>query len=221
MRIISNFHDYYDCIQRLGQDQSVIYLRERKIVNDWPFPKCYGKWNRNDGDTRIRVVGFCGQVYPLIEFRYSNAWSRCWNIDEVDDFIDQRLKKRELDSYYCNKWGSGYIFGRHRKHFQKFFMSFTKNYEYLFRDHHAPLFVATRKRESTIVFNDCLKNVDFVRKFDPYQAFQEIAMYLGGVLGSHGGRKTKYKGKPMSSEVSDCDLLVAKGFDKNSFRNVR
>ena len=43
MRIISNEHDYYDCVQRVDHDRSVIYQRhpvktewERK---DWPFPE--------------------------------------------------------------------------------------------------------------------------------------------------------------------------------------
>ena len=44
---------------------------------------------------------------------------------------------------------------------------------------------------------------------------------MGSVLGTHGGHKTKYKGELMSSEVSDRDLAVAKGFDKYSFRKSK
>lgn len=29
MRIISNYHDYYDSVQKTGQDQSVIYIRKK------------------------------------------------------------------------------------------------------------------------------------------------------------------------------------------------
>ena len=40
MRIISDFHDYYDAVQAAGQDQTLIYFRKREeeIVSDYSLP---------------------------------------------------------------------------------------------------------------------------------------------------------------------------------------
>lgn len=224
MRIISDFHDYYDCIQRLGQDQRVIYLRKRKdIKKEWPFPGCSGSFGGDYKDrlTRVCIIGFCGKIVPLLEL-YTHAAAqpvRCWSIEDVDQFMHTNLNRGQLRAYKSNKWTNGYIYSRRRVFFEKFFIEcgYKQNsYKYLFRDHHSPLFVASRGK---IVFNASLKEVEFYKQFDSFQAFQEIAMYMGGVLGTHGGHKTKYKGEPMSSEVSDRDLAAAKGFDKHSFRS--
>jgi hypothetical protein len=40
MRILSDFHDYYDAVQATGQDQTLIYSRKREEVElaEYPFP---------------------------------------------------------------------------------------------------------------------------------------------------------------------------------------
>lgn len=60
------------------------------------------------------------------------------------------------------------------------------------------------------VDGDNLKEMEFFRALDPYQTWQEIAMWVGGVLARPG--------MPMV-EITDPDVLAAKhGFDKWSFR---
>jgi len=77
MRIISNFHDYYDCGQRYGQDLSLIYLRNPRVdvyrqklnykknetykEGPFPFPVCYGIGGFQD------VVNYTGK---LVSFLY-------------------------------------------------------------------------------------------------------------------------------------------------------
>lgn len=229
MRIISNFHDYYDCIQQYGQDRTVVYLRKEKVIEGcWPFPRC-NSWYGKHGDlSTIRIIGFCGKIIPLIELTRvgERTPKMCWSLDDIDTFMKTELKGRAFDSYMKSKWHRGVFYSQTRKGFQKFFSECRQRenaFEHLFRDHHSPLFVATyiRRNNSEIIFNTPLKKVEFYAIMDTYKAFQEISMYMGGVLGTHGGHKTKYQGKPMSSEVSDKDLIVAKGFDKHSFRNSK
>ena len=56
-----------------------------------------------------------------------------------------------------------------------------------------------------------LKQVEFVKVFDPYTCFQEIEMYLSGVLGGMS---------PKMIECSDEVRLESHGFDKRvSFRH--
>jgi hypothetical protein len=54
-----------------------------------------------------------------------------------------------------------------------------------------------------------LRPFEFQRIVDPYTAFQELSMYIGGILGNLN---------PKVPDVSNEDLIVAKGFDKWSFR---
>ena len=93
----------------------------------------------------------------------------------------------------------------------------------LFREYKVPIFIVRyiypwdapentdcqRHAGNYIILNGELKPHNFVRVFDPYAAFQEISMYLGGVLGTNN---------PPIPHVSDEDLSAAKGFDKWSFR---
>ena len=79
MRIVSDFHDYYDAVQATGQDQTLVYLRTRKEVeldrNSFPFPVFGGTpWTNvnyrsgRKGVTVVQsVVGFCGKVYPMLQ----------------------------------------------------------------------------------------------------------------------------------------------------------
>jgi len=59
---------------------------------------------------------------------------------------------------------------------------------------------------------DCLKGLDFFRKLDPVQAFQEIQMWVGGTLPRPG---------PPMVEITDDKMKAAKhGMDKWSFRKM-
>lgn len=207
MRIISDFHDFYDCVQREGFDPTITYLRKKKIIS-----KSTSKYSFLDKIPReYLLIGFCGDIFPCVIFDKNI----CYNIDEVNKVMDGLLKKREKIRYYSKK----YSFRDREIDFIKYFNKYDKkDYEYLFKKYHTPIWV---DRRNEFIVSDCLKQYDFFRIFDPYQAFQEISMYFGGVLGSHTTSKTKYQGKPMDNTVSDKDLIEAKGFDKFSFRKQK
>jgi len=86
----------------------------------------------------------------------------------------------------------------------------------LFEQERCPIFVAeshetdriTWKAVGTITFNPCLKDYDFMRVFDPYQAFQEISMFMGNLAEPR---------KPIPA-IDDKTMAEIKGFDKWSFR---
>ena len=62
-----------------------------------------------------------------------------------------------------------------------------------------------------LVVNGILKDFDFVKLFDPYQAFQELQMYLSNIA---------VPLKPIP-EIDDVTMAEAKGFNKWSFRKER
>lgn len=75
-----------------------------------------------------------------------------------------------------------------------------------FTTHNVPNFVL---HKDFVFFNDCLKKYGFARKFDPYTAYQELSMYVGGVL----------RGPSVEMvQIKDEDKVKAKGFNKWSFR---
>lgn len=66
MRIISDFHDYYDAVQAAGQDQTLIYFRKREeeIVSDYSLPVIeWSVWLRDSKRIRVQehIIGFCGK----------------------------------------------------------------------------------------------------------------------------------------------------------------
>jgi len=80
----------------------------------------------------------------------------------------------------------------------------------LFYAYKTPQFVLYNRGEDNLKINGSLKDVQFYKVFDPYQALQEIEMYVTGVLGANN--------KPMI-EISDEHKIVGHGFDpKYSFR---
>ena len=60
--------------------------------------------------------------------------------------------------------------------------------------------------------NRCLKNMDFYKIVDPFTAFQELSMFIGGVMGGKS---------PIMIEVADKDRIAKHGFDKFSFRKEK
>ena len=64
-----------------------------------------------------------------------------------------------------------------------------------------------------VVLNPCLRMIEFYRCLDPYTAFQEISMFISGVMGGQA---------PPMIQVSDTVRLEKHGFDRvTSFRNMR
>lgn len=61
----------------------------------------------------------------------------------------------------------------------------------------------------TVCNDDKLRKFEMFRIVSPYQMFQNISQYIGGVLVNHG--------KPMVT-ISDKDKIHKHGFDKHSFR---
>lgn len=231
MRIISEFHDYYDVVQAMGQDHNLVYLRkpvEAYYEDEYPFPTIqkWGGWTWTISLLKYpfvvqHIVGFCGKIYPVLEVQ--NV--KCFNIEDVDRVIEASFKPKAVEEYYClkkskrNKWWrrERYFSSSWRREVFEIFFAICEEkksaFEEIFREHSCSVFVTSciprrHRMETKIVYNSSLQEMEFFRLFDPFTAFQEIAMYLGGMA------------KPNKSipDISDKDMIIAKGFDKWSFR---
>lgn len=212
MRIIAQNHDYYDCIQSQGQDRSLIYDRK---VHEIEVP--YPKWDfptLNTGHVNPIIIGFCGKIYPLVQTHHvADGRKCCYNIDEADAFFEKHYTKRHLKIYHGKDGFWRWTNYAQRDRIVEFFRKCAEvqdKFVQIFMENSCPIFVATKYwKNGTIEVNAELKRYDFFRVFDPYTAFQEIAMFMSNIA---------IPQKPMP-QIDDVTKAESKGFDKWSFRN--
>jgi hypothetical protein len=159
--------------------------------------------------------------------------SYCYNAEQVDGFVASNYRTRVFDDYQKpvpSSWKVRHADGKKRKwpidiarsYFEKFFKAYETiqdKFSEMFLARRSPIFIADpvntewdRKNNNAkltkIVYNGCLRDWGFVRLFDPYQAFQEIEMYLSNMA-------EPSKIMPL---VPDTLNAESHGFDKWSFR---
>lgn len=219
MRIVSSFSDYYDCVQRQGQDLSLIYHRQpEEIVSKtrvFSFADRFRRWG-TDIVTRIEVVGFCGHIHPVLkilkpgDLRVKPTY--CYLLEEVNAFVEQHYHPLIVERYYASRrrsyWSERWRYTSHDSLRAFFEEARQRAGDYLYLFDKGPVFRCHEGRETTTTYNASLKEVEFFRLIDPYTAYQEIAMFLGGRAAPE---------KPIP-KIDDKTLAQAKGFDKFSFR---
>ncbi len=236
MRIISSFHDYYDSVQFHGQDKSMVYVRSpREVIlkhprrlsyrrhggqteklesDEWPFPVVFNRWVWMPDALSIRefIIGFCGKIYPMLRvsaIRQLDTYALCYDVAQVDAFVEQMCTKRQVADYSRKKrWRTD----SSHDEIEAFFAECQKRtnaYQHIFIENKCPIFVGQLSTHAcSIMYNAALNMLEFYRIIDTYTTFQELAMYFGNIAQPN---------KPIPA-VSDKDMIVAKGFDKHSFR---
>jgi len=235
MLIKSSFHDYYDTASAYGVDTECLYIRERKelegkfkfeepLATRWPDVEILKKRKKGVNysyEVKIFVVGFCGALYPTVNILKSHKET----VEEKEVNVVEKFhfySSESLINFYeeegfdlANGYESRYIDASPYK--TKIHMVFDKsNYKKLleeFRNHHTPVFVYGRlgkENKPTLVINERLSYYRFGHVKDSVTVFQDIFMYLSGVLGE----------KPKETVViSDKQKAAKKGHDsKYSFR---
>lgn len=239
MLILTKKKDYYDgVVGTMGIDKSLVFdrstitIEEKNNDKNLVFPKEYfhSGWKSINPLTNLSsynlkkdceyddfssfIVGFCGQHYVGWKFyKDSKENSFDFTTEIVYDYnvVKERVK---IESYRSNLSDS---------------LTDTLMYDpiEIFRRYHTPIFVWDEAvnpiraqyrygggskytlGNSTFIINPILQDYEFYKKFNSFQAFQEIQMFLGGVLGVNE--------KPMI--VTDEKYKIAQhGFDKFSFR---
>lgn len=224
MHLVSPFRDFYDVGLATGYDESIKYIRTPvEVEREWGFPYTCGNLYRRDNDRGFKtvtthIIGFCGKIYPMLEITAQNekvAFCKC--LEDVDKFVEANYREREINEYFnrdksrywkCHYWA----YGQGRYVFTEFFDKCQKeqnDFQRKFEKYHCPVFVASCNEDETkIVYNGCLKDVQFFRYFDPITAYQEVFMWLAN------------QAVPMKPipKIDDKTMVGIKGFDKFSFR---
>jgi len=233
MRIISKFHDYYDCGLAHGIDDQLMYIREKKEIlhkrtNGNKFNglkpamfenEVFGLSPRFGVKTDRFLVGFCGKIYKGVRLqhdKYGNYGDACYayTLEGVSSFYKEYCTKKQYEAFLGQRQrGNRFVpsLYRYDKHFKN--QSDPEKYSEYFRDNHLPLFIVSDwnnySQEIVVTHNGSLRDVEFFKVFDSYTAFQEISMYIGGVLGV---------GEPHMLDISDECMRDAKGFNDISFK---
>ena len=241
MKIHSKFHDYYDIGLSYGHDDRVHYVREEKEISfDRYSVKCAEKsifhsdmfsrrpstkWRAWNGlELKTHLIGFCGKIYPVFNVKYQ----------------PQQLNKKGkadliIDHVYTSDQFKKFLFKIDPKGkrvqtlstYPKHDISFTHLDEYLdrfdgsdqfvdmFFKYKVPVFLIYSDRytwhDVTLILNPMLRRYKFQRKIDPITAYQEIEMFMSGVLGLDD---------PETVDIGDEYLAQQKGFDKWSFKKL-
>lgn len=234
MRIVSDFHDYYDCIMRQGFDPAVTFIRKRdkvEVTRDFIPIFNQERTGRFSGsiefDISTSLIGFCGKLHLVFEarvktrdirepretrvfrsFTQAAEWVREYYDDKkVNKYFD-RLNSRPL-----RDWRNNYVFNS--AGVSQWNADHAKIGDAPFIEFGSPIFRFVRvegwlpKSKLIIEVNPRLEDFGFQCVFPPYQAFQEIQQYLTGPLAVQ---------KDPPQDIDDVTLARAKGFTDKNFR---
>jgi len=194
------------------------------------FPRnIYEKNPRSDFLFECGLLGFCGKLYPFVVIFRTNSGFKIESVYYKYSDLESDPKYATYISNYREKY-KRFIWDTITSSPKMFFEHYSKkeNVE-LFQKFNVPVFIqfgyymdpkgkhwfwpqykSSTDYEQYCHLNPCLKTFQFYKMFNPFSAFQEIQMFISGVLGNK---------EKDTVGVSDKDLLLSKGFDsKYSFR---
>ena len=230
MRIISPFHDYYDGVQRMGQDPTLVYVRRESEGDPGQVPgaflrsSMYVRDERHQAEILGVTIGFCGMLHPCFEVLTGEAED--WFFPDLDEAYkavvasaESRAMRRELEDRIASDEESEYGF-RHggaisRRAVEEWTRAHAARDDEPFIRLGCPVFAVLQETRqghrivTRLIRNPRLLPFGFQRVMDPYSAYQELAMYLSGPLAERNDPP---------QDIDDETLARAKGFDRRSFR---
>lgn len=239
MKIISRFKDYYDHVQGLSYDDSLTLIRQPQELDDKSdlIQKLgiRGPWTVMEygGRTFEEVhVYFCGRMYTgLRTFVYGKddqdrliapgSWRYFWTVRAFTAYAtEHKLPPKNIRLYNPKRLGADNVYDSNnlQKHWLDAKASINAVPEYVNRNAFAENNVAILMAERTIdlakkvvyTLNPNLGQIQFQQVMPPYQAYQELVMWLGNLAPEN---------KPMV-QIEDKYKISEHGFDKWSFRKL-
>ena len=234
MLILSKFHDYYDVMARNGVDKTLVYKRETVETKDIvTLERCRGlHYEEIWHDQKLRmsarrvVVLFCGKAYPLWEgglydLRYGH------DPQPKNGKVFVRGTKKELLTLIQREFDLGQPSAKpgYKSRFKDTKPKLEErlvslDIEALHVKYKTPVLLLEvgrgggyfkQEQEFLVFTNPKLKDYHFESVVDPFTAWQEITMYLGGVIGQPD--------RPMH-QLTDVELRNKHGFDNWSFKKM-
>lgn len=197
----------------------------------------YGRRYNQHVSTNIvaKYIFFCGKMIPYIDIShcgYGQPDSVHYNAESfhkfVETFKDGYSNGFNVESYMSNdrrdfspSWRKDITFSK--KGIEDFFKTGKNIDESIFFKYDCPYFIfghdeslrytpqVKEYNKKKLIKNPVLKDMEFFKHMDSFTCFQEISMFLGGILGSSPKEII---------QVSDEVLRDKRGFDKWSFKKM-
>jgi len=229
--------DYYDGVAgTMGIDNTIVYKRELIEIEEKDFPDIIKRnrysWRKSNDNPIIKlanhhltkdykkiyegyghfVIGFCGKLYIGFKLYRKELYDGIYKLNTIITYDIKSIKNLISSQSY---WGN-----------IEEDINAVQNMDVLqlFRDFNTPVFiydgdygrtyslVRWYNNKCKFIINPNLSDYQFYKVFDAFQAFQEISMFMGGVLG---------RGEKEIVEVADKYKIEQHGFDKWSFRKEK
>lgn len=186
MLIVSDFHDFYDSISKMGIDKTVVYNRKTELLThaiEIRLPPT--ETTKNVLEVQKFIIGFCGKLFPIVSiYRWATHTHSCfYTADECLNLVGFRkqYKSKIMRSWYgsfslSDKAEVGKFFDPHTWH----------SLLPLFQQYKVPVFFVGNifeEHRKNLMLNPKLETFGFMKVKDPQSAFQDIYMYISGVLG--------------------------------------
>lgn len=232
------FHDYYDSVLSLGIDKTIVFDRSpleidvsnddmvKDMSNNIPDNIC-SYWDSNSYRAYPIIIGVAGKCYLGYRMeidvaeRYNSSTKKefVYHSDDIEFALEKHHKKESLETFLEPKKRLGYKPWREsglafRKYNMEPAFEYVRNLnlDVIFQKYKTPIFVIEfGHNKHKLLINPILKNYNFQTVVHPFIIFQEISMYISGVLGV---------GEPVTVNISDKEMAKKKGFDSGSFKTL-
>jgi hypothetical protein len=196
-------------------------MGRREMTYQWGCGRREGSYDTNKANREFAylpfTVAFCGKLYPgiRIDSRKNNmdTWSPdyAYTFDAyvtlLNHFGIEFAEPTPKRTYGSETKGSP----KREKDCKKYFERSGEDHTEFFAKHGQPIVVYNPEDPPTLLINCELKKFAFYKVFDAYTAFQELDMFISGIMTRDGN--------PMAG-ISDKDLRDKKGFDDMSFKKA-
>ena len=189
------------------------------------FDQTSGKW---DVEYTGFTVAFCGRLYPGIKL---HTWSHhpytdnnhfAYTFEEYAALLDKLgiefIEPKHRRVYEHGRHGSP----RNEKDCEEYFKRSGEDHIGFFGEARKPIVVwqdSVDYSGPTLHFNPELRKWSFFKVFDAFSAFQELDMFVGGVMSREVHVPNRETNKlPNPVHIGDGDMRDKKGFDDWSFK---
>ena len=234
MKIISPFKDFYDRALAYGHDDSVVLVRKPEelynshdpvLRNVKTFDALFEDFSMNSIrgsdectiDFSYIVVLFCGKTYRGIRVTRKPHWTKVQDTKSIVVYDGDALQNvvanfgGDIDVDHQKRgrfwWGRQFFYNNSLRTWLS--RQGTDEHQQFAIERKFTTLVVDGGSPTTVVNNARLADYEFFRAIDPVTAYQEIDMFVSGVLASTGNQMVV---------TEDRYKIQAAGFDSRSFR---
>ena len=224
-----------DCIY----NRKMTIIKEDIISSNLNIPASIESSFRNNSYRFIQplLILFCGKAYPVIKITYytdeidpqTNQYYRdfyAYNLNEYESFMKEKridLPEKTPQSAFDSVLGKPKNSIKSKRGARDFFKQKGFDCSKFHHEYQSPIIVFSHQQDvdnlsyklmnkKQVILNPKLKDYSFAKEVTPTEAFQEIYMYMGGVLSNN---------PDPTDNIFDEVKRDQKGFNRYSFKTMK